>query len=98
MKHFIIVKFKDREDLERSFSDVKEIFERTLSIDGVEKVVLHKSNSTRSNRYDLMIEMTLSPQALPLYDACDAHKEWKEKYGDRLVAKAIFDCEEKDDE
>ena len=98
MKHYILAKFKDRTDLERLYPEIKALFERTLSIDGVEKVALHKSNSTRENRYSIMIEMTLTPQALTVYDVCDAHKEWKAKYGDRLAAKAIFDCEEPDEE
>ena len=98
MKHYILAKFKDREDTERLFSEIKALFERTLEIDGVEKVVVHKNNSTRENRYSIMIEMTLTSQALETYDVCDAHKEWKAKYGDRLAAKAIFDCEEPDEE
>jgi len=96
MKHFIIAKFKDSADTERLFPEIKELFERTLQIDGVKSVVVHKSNSTRENRYSIMIEMTLTPQGLEAYDVCAAHKEWKAKYGERLAAKAIFDCEEFD--
>ena len=94
MKHYILAKFIDKNDLERYFSDIKSIYDRTLAIEGVQNVVLHKSNSERANRYDIMIEMTLTEPALALYDQCDAHKEWKEKYGEKLQAKAIFDCEE----
>ena len=98
MKHYILAKFKDNADTERLYFEIKTLFERTLEIEGVEKVVVHKTNSTRENRYSIMIEMTLTPQGLAAYDVCDAHKEWKAKYGDRLASKAIFDCEESDDE
>ena len=98
MKHYILAKFKDRADTERLFPEIKALFERTLEIDGVKKVVVHQCNSTRENRYSIMIEMTLTAQGLEAYDVCDAHKEWKAKYGDRLAAKAIFDCEDPDAE
>ena len=96
MKHYILAKFKDRADTERLYPEIKALFERTLEIEGVERVLVHKNNSTRENRYSIMIEMTLTPQALEKYDVCEAHLEWKAKYGDRLAAKAIFDCEESD--
>ena len=94
MKHYILAKFIDKNDLERYFEDIKQIYDRTLEIEGVNSVVLHRSNSDRANRYDLMIEMTLSEEALNVYDECEAHKEWKERYGGKLQSKAIFDCEE----
>ena len=76
------------------FSDIESIYRRTLEIDGVQKVSIRKSNSERANRYDLMIEMTLTEHALEVYDTCSAHKEWKQRFGDKLQSKAIFDCEE----
>ena len=94
MKHFILVKFKDRSDTERLFPEINRLFKRTLEIDGVEKVVIHPSNSDRSNRYSIMIEMTLTKAGLEAYDVSAPHREWKEKYGDRFESKAIFDCEE----
>ena len=93
MKHFIIAKFKDRDDTERLLPEIRELFDETLAIPGVESVVIHKSNSTRDNRYSLMIEMTLTPEGLENFDASDVHKNWKATYGDRLESKAIFDCE-----
>ena len=84
---------KDREDTERFLPDITEIFNRTLEIEGVDDVVIHTTNSTRENRYSIMIEMTLTPEGLERYDVCDAHKLWKSKYGDKLVGKVIFDCE-----
>ncbi len=93
MKHYIIVKFKDRNDTERVYEEVKTLFEKTLEIDGVNGVTLHKSNSDRTNRYSLMIEMDMTKEALEVYDACDAHKQWKAEYGDLIESKAIFDCD-----
>ena len=94
MKHFIICKFKDRSNTEKLLPEITELFERTLEIEGVDKVVVHPSNSTRENRYSIMIEMTMTPEGLERYDVCEAHKLWKSKYGDLLESKAIFDCEE----
>ena len=93
MKHYIIAKFKDRHDTERFLPDITALFNKTLKLDGVEDVVIHKTNSTRENRYSIMIEMTLTPEGLENYDKSEAHKYWKSTYGDRLERKAIFDCE-----
>ncbi len=93
MKHYIIAKFKDRNDIERFLPDITKLFNRTLALEGVECVDIHKSNSTRENRYSLMIEMTLTPEGLNAFDASDEHRLWKETYGERLESKAIFDCE-----
>ena len=56
-------------------------------------MTIHKSNSTRENRYSIMIEMDLSHEGLEVFDASEVHKEWKDTYGARLESKAIFDCE-----
>ena len=93
MKHYIIAKFKDRNDIERFLPDITALFNKTLKLDGVEDVVIHKTNSTRENRYSIMIEMTLTPEGLENYGKSEAHKYWKSTYGDRLESKAIFDCE-----
>ena len=93
MKHYIIAKFKDREDTERLLPEIKALFQKAQDLKGVEGVIIHKSNSTRDNRYSIMIEMNLSPEGLENFDASEVHKEWKATYGDRLESKAIFDCE-----
>lgn len=94
MKHYILAKFKDRSNTQRLLPEITELFRQTLAIEGVEKVEVHPSNSTRENRYSLMIEMTLTPEGLERYDVCDAHKQWKAQYSELLESKAIFDCEE----
>lgn len=93
MKHYIIAKFKDRNDLQNLYQEIADLFQKVLDLKGVEKVELHKSNSTRENRYSLMIVLTLTPEGLEEFDASDVHREWKERYGARLESKAIFDCE-----
>ena len=93
MRHFIIAKFKDGNDTEKFLPDITTLFHRTKDIDGVEDVIIRKSNSTKENRYSIMIEMILSPEGLESFDASDVHKEWKATYGERLESKAIFDCE-----
>ena len=94
MKHYIIVKFKDKSDATRLLPEICRLFDKALLIDGVTDVKIHPSCSERENRYSLMIEMTLTPAGLLAYDVSDMHKEWKQTYGDRIESKAIFDCEE----
>ena len=93
MKHYIIAKFKNRDDTERLLPEIQALFDRTLDLDGVENVVIHKSNSLRENRYSIMIEMTLTPEGLEQFDASEVHQTWKATYGDLLESKAIFDCD-----
>ena len=93
MKHYIIAKFRDRDDTDRLLPEITELFRRTLALDGVENVTIRKSNSARENRYSIMIEMNLSTEGLNNFDASEVHKKWKDTYGDRLESKAIFDCD-----
>ena len=69
MKHYKIAKFKDRDDTERLLPEIKELFNETLKIPGEESFIIHKSNSTRENRYSIMIEMNLSAEGLNNFDA-----------------------------
>ncbi|MBQ7534666.1 MAG: Dabb family protein [Stomatobaculum sp.] len=94
MKHYIIAKFKEGTDVKALAGPVKEIFERALEIPGIHGIDVRPSCSDRSNRYDLMILVTMDKEALPAYDASEPHHCWKEKYGDMIEKKAIFDCEE----
>ena len=94
MKHYIIVKFKEGTDVKALTEPVQGIFEETLSIPGIHGLSVKTSNSDRSNRYDLMIELDMDQEALPAYDASEPHHRWKNEYGDRIEKKAIFDCDE----
>ena len=93
MRHFIIVKFNDSVNVKELADPIKNLFDESLKIDGVEKVEVHVSNSDRSNRHDLMIEMTLTKEGLELYDISEMHKKWKAQYGEYIVSKTIFDCD-----
>ena len=93
MEHYIIVKLKDKSETKSLIPGIKEIFDKTLVIPGVNKVDIIPSNSERSNRHDIMIKMDVTPEGLEAYDASDAHAEWKRVYGDKIETKTIFDCE-----
>lgn len=99
MKHLIIVKFKEniwnKEDAEsrKMLADIREIFDQTKQIEGVHTVNIYENVTPRPNRHDLMIEMEMEPEALPVYDASAPHREWKAKYGDLIQTKTIFDYE-----
>ena len=93
MKHYIIAKLKDGIDRKELVAPVTAIFEETLSIPGIRGVKVKPCCIDRANRYDLMIEIEMDPEALPAYDASEPHKRWKETYGSMLEAKTIFDSE-----
>ena len=94
MKHLIIVKFKEniwnREDAasREMLADIKKIFNRTKQIEGVHTVNIYENVTPRPNRHDLMIEMEMDPEALPV-----THQEWKARYGKYIQTKTIFDYE-----
>ena len=94
MKHFIIVKWNDPAAMKPEIPAIGALFEQTLAIPGIRSVDVHPSCSDRANRYDLMIEIGMDPEALPAYDACEPHHAWKEQYGGAIAHKVIFDCEE----
>lgn len=94
MKHYIIVKFKDNVDWEEMLPAIAELFKKALALEGVNQVEVHRSNSDRPNRHDLMIEMHLTPEGLAVYDGSKMHQDWKKQYGQYIEQKTIFDCEE----
>ena len=91
MKHYIIAKLKEGIDKETLVAPVTAIFEETLSIPGIHAVKVKPCCIDRPNRYDLMIEIEMDPEALPAYDASAPHKEWKARYDEHIAAKTIFD-------
>ncbi len=93
MRHYIIIKLKDRSQKSEVAQNARSIFERTLAIEGVNSVSVYENCVDRPNRYDVMIEMEMQPEALALYDPSDAHMEWKRYCDPLLEAKAVFDCE-----
>ena len=94
MRHYIIAKWNEGVDKQAMLAPVREIFERTLEIPGIHAVRVIPCCIDRPNRYDIMIEIEMDPEALPAYDVSAPHKEWKEQYGDLLAKKTIFDRED----
>jgi len=95
MYHCIIVKFNDKmKDLDAAMPRIRELFDASLSIPGISEAVFFRNCTPRPNRYDLMIEMDMDREALEVYDECEAHKKWKQEYGDLLLKKTIFDSED----
>lgn len=92
MKHHIIVKWNETvNDKPAMIPNIKALFEKALSIEGIEQVDLIPNIIDRPNRYDLMIVITMDENALSAYDESIYHKEWKEKYGSFIESKCIFD-------
>ena len=94
MKHYIIVKWNDKVTDKAAFAArADEIYSASLQIPGVESYKIVRSNSDRQNRFDLMIEMTLSEEGLKNYDSSAMHRLWKSEMGEFFEAKTIFDCD-----
>lgn len=96
MKHCILVKFNPDvtpEQKQAMVPQVRTLFEQTLQISGISAVDLFTNCIDRENRYDWMIRLTMTPEALPEYDASIWHHQWKETYGSLIAKKAIFDYE-----
>ena len=93
MKHYILAKFTEGTDTAALVEPVRKIFAETLSIPGIHALAVKPSCSDRANRYDLMIEIGMDAEALPVYDDCEPHHTWKDQYGSEIAHKVIFDCE-----
>lgn len=96
MKHCILARFVPEVAKERKaqlLPEIKTLFDETLEIPGISAVEVIPNCVDRDNRYDVLIRLTMAPEALPLYDACQAHKKWKADYASLLQNKAIFDYE-----
>lgn len=96
MKHHILVKFKPEVTVEKKeamLPEIRALFENVLVIPGISSVNLYPNCVDRDNRYDLMIVIEMTHDALPFYDDSEPHKQWKIRYGGLIDKKAIFDCE-----
>ena len=92
MKHIIMVKFKDDIDnIDEIVDEIEVLFEKSTSIQGVNKVEVHQNIIHLPKRYDLMIEINMEKNSLLDFDNSDIHHIWKEKYGKYLSSKVIFD-------
>ena len=94
MKHHILAKFNESvEDKSAMLLDIQKLFAAGEEIDGVESYTVIPNCIDRPNRYDLLIELTMTPDMLPAYDASEPHHRWKETFGARIQQKTIFDYE-----
>ena len=95
MKHCILIKWnREVEDKNEMLGKVKNVFDQLLRIDGIHKVEYRQNCIDRANRFDLLVEIDMDKEVLPIYDKSVPHLEWKEKYGKFVENKAIFDFEE----
>lgn len=82
------------EDRFNMYPEIAKLFEESVNTPGVHGVKLFPNIIERENRYHLAIELEMDAEALPLYDASDYHKMWKEQYGSMLESKTIIDLED----
>ncbi len=97
MNHLMLAKFKSeysKDEISEMFKDIKAIYDNARSIDGVHDVIYHRNCIDRPNRYDISVNIVMEKESLILWDKCEWHKEWKEKYGHMLESKCIFDYED----
>lgn len=97
MNHVMLAKFKSeyyKDKIAEIFVDVKAIYEHARSVPGIHDVIYHTNCIDRPNRYDICVILVMDKEALPLWDECEWHIEWKEKYGHMLETKCIFDYED----
>ena len=92
MRHLIIVKFNDSVNAQELVEPIKKLFNKSLNIDGIDKVEVCVANVNLPNRHDLMIEMLLTPEGLKTFDDSEIHKIWKSEYEKYIANKTIFDC------
>lgn len=94
MRHHILVKWnstvKDKSALSAA---VRALYDRATQVEGISGVRISDNVINRPNRYDLLIVLTMEEAALPAWDACELHKQWKRDFGDKIESKAIFDCD-----
>ena len=93
LKEVVLDTGRESEASREMLADIREIFDRTKQIEGVHTVNIYENVTPRPNRHDLMIEMEMAQEALPVYDDSAAHQEWKAKYGEYIQTKTIFDYE-----
>lgn len=94
MNHYIIVKYKESvSDKQKLLDEITKLFSRAGSIEGIFRISVKPAVITAKNRHDLMIQMEMDQEALAVFDSSEIHKEWKERFGDYISQKTIFDCD-----
>ena len=79
-------------DKERLNEEIKNLYNETLKINGVKRVDVYTTNSKLRNKFDLMIKMDLTKEALKEYQTSDIHNQIKERFDKKKKKKTIFDC------
>lgn len=92
MKHHIILKLKKNDNSEKIIEEIKNLYNETLKIQGVKRVDVYTTNSKLRNKFDLMIKMDLTKEALKEYETSDIHNQIKERFDKTISKKTIFDC------
>ena len=96
MFHCILAKYQAEisgEQKEKLLQEIRDLFGGLTGIEGIESVEVFPNVIDRSNRYDVLIRIRMTPEALPVYDGSEIHRTWKRDYGKYLEKKAIFDYE-----
>lgn len=96
MYHCILAKYNaeiSKKQKENLLPEIRELFAGLTGIEGIESVEVFPNVIDRANRYDVLIRIRMTPEALPVYDDSEIHKTWKRDYGKYLEKKAIFDYE-----
>ena len=94
MKHLIIVKSAQGVDSAAFAKEAEAHFQGILTLDGIHGVRVIKGIEEHANRYSFIVEIDMDKDALPAYNDCACHHEWKEKYACKIEKKAIFDYED----
>lgn len=95
MKHYIIAKYNDAvTDKNRMAEKIRQLFENGEDIPGIHSYSVIPNCVARGNRFDLMIEINMDREALPLWDESPLHRRWKNEFGGSIQAKTIFDRED----
>ena len=91
MKHCILIKWKDRQEAEKKYGEIRALFDGAVKIPGIAGVEYKRNCVDRENRYDLLILLDMEESALTAYDSSEMHQRWKREYGSLIASKAIFD-------
>lgn len=92
MKHCILVKFIPNYNYLKELDNIKSIF-NSININGINNIEYKLNCINKDNRYDLLIRIDMSKEALDSYDISSQHQMWKDKYSTYIEKKAIFDYE-----
>lgn len=94
MRHYIIVKYNglvtDRDRMER---EIRSLFAAAADIPGIHSVSVRPAVLRSEKRHDLMILLTMEPDALSAFDRSPVHSRWKKEFGPFVESKTIFDCD-----